>query len=105
MTTDKSAPKVNLSLDDLEKENPKEPYRTSLRGRVIELADPQDIDWLELMDIEDDPARFIVLCMSDDDARFFMDEPVPSWKINKLMDAFMQHYGLGARGKGRGLRR
>lgn len=106
MATDKSPDiSVDLSLDDLEKENPRQPYRTKLRGRVITLNDPQDIDWLILMDIEDDPTQFVTNCMSEEDAEFFMEEPLESWKVNRLMEAFMRHYGLGSRGKGRGSRR
>lgn len=108
MATDKT-PKddlqVDLSLDDLEKERTREPYRTKVEGRVITLNDPQDIDWLDLMNIEDDPTQFVIHCMSDDDADFFMGLRIPAWKVNILMDAFMKHYGLGARGKGRGSRR
>jgi len=99
------APKVNLSLDDLEKENPRDSFVITLAGRTIVLNDPQDIDWLDLMDVEDDPTRFIVLSMNEEDAEFFMGQRLESWKVNKLMDMFMQHYGLGNRGKGRGSRR
>lgn len=98
-------PKVNLSLDDLEKENRKDPYRITLRGRVIELQDPQDIDWLVLAELEDDPVRFVTECMTDDDADFFMEKKLESWKVEELMKDFMRYYGLGGRGKGRGSRR
>lgn len=108
MTTDKTAasePKVDLSLDDLEKERPRDPFRIAINKRTIELSDPQDIDWLDLADLEDDPARFVVLCMSEDDAEFFLAQALPSWKMNTLMESFMRHYGLGGRVKGRGSRR
>lgn len=98
-------PKVNLSLDDLEKENPKEPYTIALRGRTIELHDPQDIDWLVLAELEDDPVSFVTECMSEEDSEFFMAEKLESWKVERLMKDFMRHFGLGARGKGRGSRR
>lgn len=106
MAADKSPDiSVDLSLDDLEKENPRTPYTTKVAGRVITLNDPQDIDWLVLVDIEDDPTLFVTNCMSEEDANFFMDQRIESWKVNILMDRFMKHYGLGSRGKGRGSRR
>lgn len=103
MATDSStpAPKVNLNLDSLEKERPKEPYTTTLRGRRITLTDPADIDWLALAEMGDDPVLFVTACMSDEDSDFFYEEPLESWKVNVLMDDFMRHFGLGGRGKSR----
>ncbi len=104
-TNESTEPKVNLSLDDLEKENPKGIFKFTIAGRVITMNDPKDIDWLTLAEIEDDPVQFVQECMSEPDGDFFVDQQLPSWKMDILIKDFMRHFGMGSRGKGRGSRR
>jgi len=97
---DKTAPQITFNLDSLERnEADRPPFVVAVDGRAITLTDPQELDWLDLATIEDDPSRFIGLCIEDDaDREFFFNSRVPAWKINKMVQAFQQHYGITDRG-------
>lgn len=74
-------------------------------GTVITFTDPNLIHWIDLADLGEDPVQFINLCLSAQDGKKFAGEDIDSSMMSVIMDAFVAHYGLGSRGKGRGLRR
>ncbi|MDQ3275334.1 MAG: hypothetical protein M3Q39_09990 [Actinomycetota bacterium] len=74
-------------------------------GQVLEFLNPKGIHWLDLASLGEDPVEFVQLCLSDRDGRKFMREDIDSEMMGTIMEDFTSHYGLGARGKGRGSRR
>jgi len=97
MATAKTTPIVHLDLDaEIEKgpEKAKEPFRFSLRGRVIEMLNPDDQDWRDLMLMED-PRQLLRLCLSAEDRTFLYEQDgVPARVFNRIMEGFNAHYGL-----------
>ena len=91
---------VHFSLDTYEREKVYEPFAADLGGRRIVMTDPQELEWLDLATLES-PAEFIDLCMGDEDREYLLSLKLKSWQLNGLMDAYMSHYGIGDRGKGR----
>lgn len=101
MTT-QPAGKINLDLDTLEKEKDevKEPFVFVVDGREITMVDAADIDWQDLMQIEN-PVQFFRFAISKEDREFLVEQKLPGWKIGKLTEAYMKHYGLGEPKNGR----
>ena len=90
--------KVDLNLDTYERESgPAKPFVAVVGGKAISFTDPQEIPWQDLMGL-DDPEDFARLCVAEGDREHFLDTPLPTWKMNLLMDGFKAHYGLGSPG-------
>jgi hypothetical protein len=100
-----SAPKAALNLDILERENPKAPFDFVHHGRRYLLSDPQEIDWQRLLVAMRNPVLFVRLVLPPDDHREFFGTDLPAWKMNALMKAYQEHYGLPAAGEADGLPR
>jgi hypothetical protein len=91
---------VHFSLDTFEREKTYEPFAADLGGRRVVMTDPQELEWVDLAELES-PAEFIDLCMAEEDKTHLLSLGLTSWQMNGLMDAYMAHYGIGNRGKGR----
>lgn len=97
---------IDMNLDTLENEKaPKKPYAFSMTDpatnepRRIVLANPHDIDWKTLLEMEK-PLELLKECLTAGDREFLRDNPIPNWKFTKLMEAFFKHYGFDlAKGK------
>ena len=89
---------VTINLDTYEVERPSEEFSFVLGGRRIVALDPRDIDWRLLVDI-DDPDAFADTVLSDEDGEFFKEfAPFPAGKLNALLTAYRDHFGLGSPG-------
>jgi hypothetical protein len=96
---DKPAP-VSLNLDTLEREGgTPEPFVVVLAGERLLLSDPAEVDWQKLMAAIRDPHVFFRLIIPPDDHKTFFDATLPGWKMNKLMQSYMEHYGLPSPGE------
>lgn len=96
---DKPAP-VALNLDTLEREGgAREPFVVVLASKRLLLSDPQEIDWQKLLTALRDPHVFFRLIVPPDDHELFFGAEMPGWKMNKLMEAYMAHYGLPSPGE------
>lgn len=92
--------RVNLNLDTVEREQTFEPYTISIGGRALVLRDPKEIDWKELLDIEQ-PVQFLGHVFStDEDKAFFKKQDFPGWKLDMIIKGYTEHYGLGQSGNG-----
>ena len=86
---------VTLNLDTYEIEKPDEEFTFVLGGRRIVCVNPNDVDWRDLAAI-DDPDEFADVCMTADDATYFKGyTPFPAAKLNAVLQAYREHYGLG----------
>lgn len=84
---------IIFDLDAEERDDVKEPFVANIGGRAITMTDPEDIDWQDLLDIEN-PVAFLRFCVSDDDRDHIFEQSMPGWKLGRLMDAYMKHYGV-----------
>jgi hypothetical protein len=90
---------IDLNLDEIEREQSqvKQPFAFALAGHRFVLNDPADLDWKELLEIED-PIGFFKHCMPEEQKEIFKTLDVPGWKLGKIIESFQKHYGLGSKG-------
>lgn len=92
---------INVNLDDLEREESYKPFAIQLGGRRIEMVDPAEIDWQDLLEIEN-PVYFLRYALSEEkpedeelsDKDFFKAQKIPGWKLGKIIELYTKHYGL-----------
>jgi hypothetical protein len=96
---DKPAP-VALNLDTLEREGgPTDPFVFVHGGERILLSDPAEMDWQKLLNAMRDPVVFFQLVIPPDCRDAFFNAPMAGWKMNKLMQSYMAHYGMSSPGE------
>lgn len=86
---------VDLDLDAYERPANEviKPFTVRLGGRTIEFTNPDDLDWKDLLDIED-PIDFLHYCVTDEDRKHILAQDVPGHKFAKLMQTYQDHYQL-----------
>lgn len=89
---------AHLSLADLEKEARVEPFKVELLdGSVVEVGDPQDLDF-ELLS-ESDPFEAFERTMDPDDYDALIKGGLKAWQFKIVFEAWRQHFGLGTQGE------
>lgn len=83
---------VDLNLDELERDQVT-PFSFVLAGQRVEMTDPHEIDFKDLMEI-DHPSKFLEYALSPEAKKLLLENKVPGWKFNELIDGYMKHYGL-----------
>lgn len=87
--------KPTFDLDALEREGAKEPFVVQIGGERANFSDPQELDWQELVTMNtEDPHQFLRAVIAPDDQDKFFNAHMPAWKLNKLVEAYMAHYGM-----------
>lgn len=88
-------PGVILDLDAEERpeKDVKPPFIVMVEGRKVTLEDPSDIDWRDLATVEI-PADLLRVAMSSEDRQYLQGLAMPTWKFNRLMEAYYVHYDL-----------
>jgi hypothetical protein len=100
-----SPPAATLDLDALEREGEHlQPFTFALDGETYTMVDPQEIDWQDLLAGTRNPALFIRFAMSIEDQKKFFGKRVPAWKMNRLMQAYQDHFGIPDLGNASALR-
>lgn len=96
--------KVTFNLATAEREKSYEPYVVALStGETIVMTDPADLEWQEILMIEN-PADFFRFCVSEEDKKKLREEKIPGWKMRLLIADYQTHYGLGDAGNDAGSR-
>lgn len=96
---------VSLDLDALEREGEiAGPFTFQNEGHTFTMIDPQEIDWQDLVSAMRNPALFVRYALSLADQKVFFAQRVPGWKMNKLMEAYVAHFGLPDLGNASALR-
>lgn len=96
---------VSLDLDVLEREGDiPGAFTFQFDGKSYQMLDPQEIDWQDLLAGMRNPALFVRFAMKLDDQADFFSKRVAAWKMNKLMESYVQHYGLPDLGNASALR-
>lgn len=86
---------IDLDLDSLERpaEEIIDPFVVNIGGKTITMTDPGDLDWQDLLAIQE-PTDFMRYAMSDDDREHLRNQAMPGWKLRILMDRYMKHFKL-----------
>lgn len=98
-----AARKVTIDLNTVDREKTYEPFVAKIGDREINFVDPADLDWKDLLDIEE-PQQFLRYAVSPEDKEFLKKADMPGWKFRLLMEAYTSHYGLDSPGNGRASR-
>ncbi len=94
-----------FDMDALEREGEvPEAFTFQYEGDTYTMLDPQEIDWQNLLSGLRNPALFVRFAMPLKEQQRFFAKQVPSWKMNKLMQAYQDHYGLPDLGNASALR-
>ena len=104
-------PQISLNLDTLERETSKKPFTFggTVKGEngeddrqvVLSFKDPADVEFVDLATLES-PIHLLRFVLDEDQREDLVALKLPSWKFQKLMEAYMAHYGLDVNmGKGR----
>lgn len=90
-----TAPDVVLDLDaeQRDEDEVKEPFTFKYGGRSMTMIDPEEIDWLDLVDLKS-PTEILSYALTSEDRTFLFGQSMPGWKMGKLVKAYMNHYGL-----------
>lgn len=97
MTDNVTALPGRISIDLDSEERPegdvKPPFVAVVKGREITMTDPAELDWRDLIMLES-PTEFLRLALAPADRKFLLEQDLPGWKFNKLMEAYYAHYDL-----------
>lgn len=88
-------PGVILDLDSEQRpeKDIKPPFVIHIGGQNVTFADPSEIDWRDLADINH-PGQLLRVALSSDDRKFLNEQALPTWKFNRLLEAYYTHYDL-----------
>jgi hypothetical protein len=93
--------KVHSNLDEAERDSTYETFAFVLNGQRVEMVDPREIEFKDLMTIEH-PANFLKFALSPEAKKLLAETDLPGWKFNKLIHDYMDHYGLDPATVGKG---
>lgn len=87
--------RITLDLDSEERpeKDVKPPFVANIKGREIGMRDPAELDWRDLLLLES-PMDFLRLSTTPEDRKFLLEQDLPGWKFNRLMEAYYAHYDL-----------
>jgi hypothetical protein len=86
---------VDFDLDAAQRppERVKPLFKARIGGRVVEFADPETLDWKDLLDIEE-PVGFLRYSVSEADRMHIIGLKMEAWRLGDLMEAYQNHYGF-----------
>jgi hypothetical protein len=101
--SDRDKPGPVFSLDALEREGKPDPFQFAVGGERFVVEDMEERDWQDLLFIGDDPEKGLQVSLGDEQyLRFKEIRGVPSWKLQKLMEAIAEYFGLAMPGEDAG---
>lgn len=92
--------RVNSNLDEMERDS-KPTFAFVHEGKRVEMLDPAEIDFKDLMTIEH-PANFLKYALSDEAKELLATTKLAGWKFNKLIQDYMTYYDLDPNAAGKG---
>lgn len=84
---------LDLDLEERPEKDIKPPFVVNIEGRRVTFADPTEVDWRDLAAVEI-PADLLRVAMTRDDRQYLQGLALPTWKFNRLMEAYYSHYDL-----------
>ena len=92
--------KVAVNLDELEREG-KAPFAFVHAGQRVEMKDPRELDFKDLMAIEH-PANFLKYALTDEAKKLLGETEMPGWKFDRLIEEYMKYYDIDPQRAGKG---
>ncbi len=88
-----STDKIHLNLDEVQRPEDQqfEVFATVINGRRIEISDPAEIDYKDLLTI-DTPLQFFRYTMSEDDRNYLAEQNLKGWRLGLLLEGYLKHY-------------
>jgi hypothetical protein len=88
-----STDKIHLNLDEAERPDDQkfDLFAFNLKDRRIEVSDPAEIDYQDLLECET-PIEFFRFTMSQDDRDFLAAQRMPAWRLGLLLEKYLTHY-------------
>lgn len=101
-STSKATParaKVTLDLDALERERTFEPFTIKVGGSIVTLVDARELDWQIAASLSPErPHQFFEAVVAPADYETFLAARFSTWKIEKLVELYTEHFGLSDQG-------
>jgi hypothetical protein len=90
---------VSFDLDDFEREDDPGPFVVQLGGCAYEMVDAKQLDYRELIDLlvaagNGDIVKTLGGMLDPKDREPFWKNKIPAFKLNALINGYMDHYGL-----------
>ena len=92
--------RVAVNLDELERDQ-KPPFAFVHDGQRVEMVDPRELDFKDLMAIEH-PANFLKYALSDAAKKLLAETKMPGWKFDRLIEEYMKYYDIDPQRAGKG---
>lgn len=86
-----STTKIHFNADTAERGDDFEVFTTVIQGREIQITDPADMDYQDLLGCET-PMEFLRFCMKEEDRDFLRTTRIKGWRLGLLMEAYLGHY-------------
>lgn len=84
---------LDLDIEERDEKDIKPPFVVVVGGRTITFADPAEIDWQLLAEVEG-PHDLLRISLESEDRIFLNKQALKAWKFNRLMEAYYNHYDL-----------
>lgn len=89
------SPDISINLDTLERETPPaKPFSAVVKGTRYVFRDVNDIDWKVIVMAEQNPMLFVSSAVEDKQRDEFIALDIPSWKMQKLITMYREHFGI-----------
>lgn len=88
---------IDLNLDTAERpaDQVKPPFAFAWKGRRVVLTDPADVDYQNLLEIEN-PLQFLRYTATQEDRDFLASKEgsMEGWRLNLMMESYYKHFGM-----------
>ncbi len=93
-----------VDIDALERDDAAPPFKITLDGSEYTLTDPAELPWKVLANLSSDSSEFLGIAVPKAKRVAFNDAvaELPSWKVRRLVDMYMRHYGMPRPGESTG---
>lgn len=84
---------LDLDLAQRDETEVKPPFIVKVGDRQVTFKDPEEISWEEFAAVQM-PQDLIHVSLEREDRDHIFKQNLPTWKFNKLMEAYYVHYDL-----------
>jgi hypothetical protein len=96
--------KTPFNLDALERVSDLDRFPVTHEGKTYNLIAPDEYEYSTALEIgkalsEGRAADALSVLVAPEDRAAFFEKPMQLWKVQRLVEAYNQHYGLGSAGE------
>jgi hypothetical protein len=87
---------VLLDVNALEREDAPTPFAVKVGTKKYRLVDPPELSVNDFLGITSNPASFLTAAVAEKDRPAFTEAllAMPAWKVNQVVKAYREHFGL-----------